>query len=203
SSMPYFCIPTKSACPRRGRVSGELRAPVSSSGSTGSAAITFCHLGHSVFPTSMAMGDPMVMPWRIPPMKRTSSCSNDMRAPRPCPRRRRARVACTSGVVISTPAGSPSSTPTSEGPCDSPAVIQRMFRSFHYWFGGWLTGPSPWRFLVGVCVVWGGFFVVCVCFLSFFVGVFVCVFFALRCVLGLVAGDVELGLVFVFGCFFG
>ena len=52
SSKSYFCIPTKSACPGLGRVSGALRAKftISSSG-TGSADITFSHLGHSLFPT--------------------------------------------------------------------------------------------------------------------------------------------------------
>ena len=52
SSKSYFCIPTKSACPGRGRVNGALRPKslISSSG-TGSADITFSHFGHSELPT--------------------------------------------------------------------------------------------------------------------------------------------------------
>ena len=52
SSKSYFCIPTKSACPGLGRVSGALRAKsfISASG-TGSADITFSHFGHSEFAT--------------------------------------------------------------------------------------------------------------------------------------------------------
>src|SRR5450756_1917302 len=56
---------------------------------------------------------------------RTSSCSNAIRAPRPYPRRRRARATWTSEVVTSTPAGRPSRIPTRAGPCDSPAVNHR------------------------------------------------------------------------------
>ncbi len=52
SSKSYFCIPTKSAWPGRGRVNGALRASFSiSSRGTGSADMTFSHLGHSLFPT--------------------------------------------------------------------------------------------------------------------------------------------------------
>ena len=61
SVWPYFCMPARSAWPGRGRVSGALRAwPASTSGSTGSAAITVCHLGHSVLPTRIATGLPSV-----------------------------------------------------------------------------------------------------------------------------------------------
>ena len=68
----------------RGRVSAALRASASSStGSTGSAAITCSHLGHSVLPISIDTGPPIVRPCRTPPVKRTSSCSNFIRAPRP------------------------------------------------------------------------------------------------------------------------
>ncbi|CAM5702931.1 hypothetical protein SALBM135S_00982 [Streptomyces alboniger] len=84
SSKPYFCMPARSAWPGRGRVSGALRAIVaSSSGSTGSADMTFSHLGHSVLPTMIATGPPMVRPCRTPPRKVTSSFSNFIRAPRP------------------------------------------------------------------------------------------------------------------------
>src|SRR5690606_1591026 len=123
SRQPYFCIPARSACPGRGRVSGALRAsPSSSPGSTGSAAMTCSHLGHSVLATCTATAPPMVRPWRTPPTNVTSSASNFMRAPRPYPRRRRANAAATSAVVTWTSAGSPSRIATSAGPCDSPAV---------------------------------------------------------------------------------
>ena len=57
SSKSYFCMPTRSAWPGRGRVRAALRARASSStGSTGSADITLSHLGHSVLPTWMAIG---------------------------------------------------------------------------------------------------------------------------------------------------
>ncbi len=49
SVKSYFCIPTRSACPGRGRVRAALRAcPFKISASTGSAAITLAHFGHSV-----------------------------------------------------------------------------------------------------------------------------------------------------------
>ena len=59
SSKSYFCIPTKSACPGRGRLSGALRPKslISSSG-TGSADMTFSHLGHSEFATWIEIGPP-------------------------------------------------------------------------------------------------------------------------------------------------
>ena len=59
SSRSYFCMPTKSAWPGRGRVKGALRARslISSSG-TGSADMTFSHFGHSEFPTWIAIGPP-------------------------------------------------------------------------------------------------------------------------------------------------
>jgi hypothetical protein len=126
SSKPYFCIPTRSACPGRGRVSGALRAcPSSSAGSTGSAAITRSHFGHSVLAMRRATGPPRVQPCRTPPRNSTSSRSKLIRAPRPKPRRRRASASARSVVVVRTPAGTPSMTPTSAGPCDSPAVSQR------------------------------------------------------------------------------
>ena len=124
SSRPYFCIPARSACPGRGLVSRSLRAsPSRIDESTGSADITCSHLGHSELATSIAMGPPIVTPCRTPPKIRTTSCSNFIRAPRPTPKRRRARSAPISAVVTCTPAGIPSQTDTSDGPCDSPAVI--------------------------------------------------------------------------------
>ena len=98
SRKPYFCIPVKSACPGRGLVSASARAPVSLSCSTGSADITSCHLGHSVFATVMATGPPIESPCLTPPLIETSSCSNCIRAPRPYPSRRRARESWISEV---------------------------------------------------------------------------------------------------------
>ena len=84
SSKPYFVMPARSACPGRGRVSGALRARSAiSSGSTGSAAITVSHFGHSVLPMRTATGPPWVTPCRTPPMTSSSSASNFIRAPRP------------------------------------------------------------------------------------------------------------------------
>src|SRR6266542_3499739 len=115
-----------SACPGRGRVSGALRAWLAStSGSTGSAAMTVSHLGHSELPTRIATGLPSVTPCRTPPTSSTSSCSKLMRAPRPYPSRRRASSRTMSALVTSIPAGTPSRMATSAGPCDSPAVNQR------------------------------------------------------------------------------
>src|SRR6478672_8355280 len=133
SSKSYFCMPARSACPGRGRVREALRASASSStGSTGSADMTFSHLGHSVLPTSIATGPPRVVPWRTPPTIVTSSCSNFIRAPRPYPSRRRARESWMSAVVTFTWAGSPSRIATRDGPWDSPAVSQRSMRPvFH------------------------------------------------------------------------
>ena len=61
-------MPTRSAWPGRGRVSGRLRATscsaftssaaASASAPTGSGLITVCHLGHSVLPIRMAIGEP-------------------------------------------------------------------------------------------------------------------------------------------------
>ena len=51
--------------PGRGRVSGALRAcAASTSASTGSAAMTVCHFGHSLLPTRIATGLPRVRPCR-------------------------------------------------------------------------------------------------------------------------------------------
>ena len=84
SSKAYFCMPTRSACPGRGRVRAALRARASrTTGSTGSADITCSHLGHSVLPMVRATGPPWVCPCRTPPVRVTSSASNFIRAPRP------------------------------------------------------------------------------------------------------------------------
>ena len=86
-------MPTRSAWPGRGLVSGRLRAisfsaftssaAASAAASTGSGLITVCHFGHSELPTRTAIGDPRVSPCRTPPRNSTSSCSNFIRAPRP------------------------------------------------------------------------------------------------------------------------
>ena len=75
---------------------------------TGSADITLSHLGHSELPTSIAMGPPRVLPCRTPPSTRTASASNFIRAPRPTPRRRRAKSRPMSSLVTATCAGMPS-----------------------------------------------------------------------------------------------
>ena len=83
SRNPYFCIPVKSACPGLGLVRASALAPVSWSASTTSGDITCSHLGHSVFAIVMAIGPPMVLPCRTPPVKETSSSSSFILAPRP------------------------------------------------------------------------------------------------------------------------
>ena len=50
--------------PGQRRVAGDVEGQ--HGGSTGSAAITVSHLGHSVLPISMAIGPPSVRPWRTP-----------------------------------------------------------------------------------------------------------------------------------------
>ena len=63
SVCEYFCIPARSACPGRGRVSGAFRAMLSRSwADTGSADITSCHFGHSEFAMVIATGPPWVKP---------------------------------------------------------------------------------------------------------------------------------------------
>ena len=139
-------MPTRSACPGRGRVRGALRArEASSASSTGSADITACHLGHSLLPTSIAIGDPSDRPWRTPPSTRTSSCSKAMRAPRPTPSRRRRRSSPMSAVVTSMPAGSPSMMATRAAPWDSPAVSQRTMRESSQTTPGPHPEASPTR----------------------------------------------------------
>ena len=88
--------------------------------------MTVCHLAHSLLPILMATGEPRVSPCRTPPRNSTSSRSKDIRAPRPKPSRRRASAVARSSLVTATPAGSPSTVATSAGPCDSPAVSQRI-----------------------------------------------------------------------------
>lgn len=149
SEKPYFCMPGRSACPGRGLVNGSLRpSPANTSGSTGSAAMTCSHLGHSLFPIRIATGPPWVRPCRTPPITSSSSASKFIRGLRPNPSLRRSSWVATSSVVTSTPATMPSSTATRAGPCDSPAVIQRsttldpatLGRS--WWRPGWASTLS-------------------------------------------------------------
>ena len=79
--------------------------PASSAGSTGSAAMTSRHFGHSELWTTTATGPPSVTPCRTPPRISTSSRSNCIRAPRPYPARRRTSSAAMSAVVIAHPGG--------------------------------------------------------------------------------------------------
>ena len=60
-----------------------------------------------------------------PPVTSAASRSIFMRPPRPWPSWRRAMSRLISSAVRRRPAGSPSSTQVSPGPCDSPAVISR------------------------------------------------------------------------------
>ncbi len=83
SSKPYFCMPTRSAWPGRGRVSAAPRPRDISVSSTGSALITSVHFGHSVLPTRSAMGLPIENPCRTPAEIVSSSSSNFIREPRP------------------------------------------------------------------------------------------------------------------------
>ena len=123
SGKAYFCIPARSAWPGLGRVSGALRAwAASRPASTSPGAITVSHLGHSVFPIMMAIGEPRVSPCRNPPSRVTESSSNFMRAPRPAPRRLLAKAAEISGSPTRTWAGTPSIVAIRAWPCDSPAV---------------------------------------------------------------------------------
>ena len=118
SSNPYFCMPTRSAWPGRGRRRGFCVRP-------GAGDISSAHFGHSVLRIMIATGDPSVRPWRTPPRNSSSSSSRRMRGPRPNPRRRRASSVAMSSMATGKPAGSPSTTATRAGPCDSPAVKKR------------------------------------------------------------------------------
>ena len=71
SVKPYLRMPVRSACPGRGRLSGALRPVSGNSWSSGSALMTSVHLGHSVLPISMEIGEPKVEPWRTPVSRRT------------------------------------------------------------------------------------------------------------------------------------
>src|SRR3954453_20595076 len=79
-------------------------------------------------------GLPSVRPWRTPAVTSARSDSIFMRPPRPWPSWRRARSRSMSSGRSSRPAGSPSTTAVSPGPCDSPAVVKRS-----------AIAPQPYR----------------------------------------------------------
>src|SRR5829696_2322703 len=72
-----------------------------------------------------AIGDPSVLPWRMPDMTWARSFSIFMRPPRPWPSWRRARSWSMSSGARRSPAGSPSRRAIRPGPWDSPAVVKR------------------------------------------------------------------------------
>ena len=88
----------------------------------------------SRFLTSIAIGDPIDSPARTPPRNSTRSCSITIRRPRPYPCWRRASSRSTSATRRGTPAGIPSTSATSAGPWDSPAVWNRRWVT--RWDGG-------------------------------------------------------------------
>ena len=115
SSSPYLSMPARSAWPGRGWVR-------TLEGRPGAGDISSSHFGHSVLAISMAIGDPRVRPWRMPPTRLTSSTSKRIRGPRPKPSRRRASPRWMSSAVTRRPAGTPSRITTRARPWDSPAV---------------------------------------------------------------------------------
>ena len=127
SSKPYFCMPTRSAWPGRGRVSAALRGDASRiSGSTGSADITCSHLG------ALGVADHRSRP--VPPASRRGETPPTMvdlvglgLHPRAPPVAESPVGQGVGDVVggIRTCAGRPSRIATREGPWDSPAVSER------------------------------------------------------------------------------
>src|SRR5713101_396603 len=80
---------------------------------------------------TMATGDPIVSPPRIPPTICASSCSIFIRAPRPYPCCRRARSPLIRCRSSRTPAGMPFTIIVSCGPWDSPAVLKVNLLNIH------------------------------------------------------------------------
>ena len=78
SSVPYFSIPARSACPGRGSVIGSTSASGAQTDMRSAA-----QLGKSRFAISSVRGLPMVRPWRSPLLTWTRSFSIFMRPPRP------------------------------------------------------------------------------------------------------------------------
>src|ERR1700722_15542494 len=122
SASPYLSMPERSAWPGRGWV---RTLP----GSPGAGDISSSHFGHSVLAISMATGEPIVRPCRIPPIRVTSSASNRILGPRPYPSRRRASPRWMSSAVTRSPAGTPSRMTTRARPWDSPAVRKRSIQA--------------------------------------------------------------------------
>ena len=69
--------------------------------------MTVDHFGHSVLPTWIAMGPPCVRPCRTPPVSVTSSCSKDIRAPRPWPEAAAGELQVDVGGLHLDPGGQP------------------------------------------------------------------------------------------------
>src|SRR5437588_1053057 len=124
SSAPYFCIPARSACPGRGRVSRS-----DGSGSPNGAIRSRYFCSHSALAIVRAIGAPSVRPWRSPPRTSKASRSRLWRPLRPYPWRRRASSSARALSETGTPAGSPSRIPTRAFPWDSPAVSRRNMGS--------------------------------------------------------------------------
>ncbi len=93
SVRPYLATPARSACPGRGRVTGERRAPPPSttggslfsplSALSAPTRIVYCQFGQSRFSISIAIGPPIVSPARTPDSTSARSDSIAMRRPRP------------------------------------------------------------------------------------------------------------------------
>src|SRR5690606_22605153 len=132
-SKPCLCPPARSACPGRGSVTGATPSPVPSTAivSGQPARSRRC----AAFSSRSATGLPIVRPKRTPARISTRSASTFARPPRPAPSQRLARCASTSAAVSGTPAGIPSTMPTSAAPCDSPAVRNRIIRVRIWDFG--------------------------------------------------------------------
>ena len=80
SSKPYFNVPTRSACPGRGRVSRFV-----GSGSPSAAMSSRYLVSNSTFGIVIATGAPKVRPCRTPARRSKASASNRWRPPRPYP----------------------------------------------------------------------------------------------------------------------
>ena len=134
SRVPYFRAPARSAWPGRTRVtvtarftpdSASATISAASSSVSGAACMIRVQLAWSRFSIVRRIGEPSVRPCRTPAPMTARSLSIAWRAPRPYPRWRRARSTAIVSSVSGIPAGSPSRTTASPGPCDSPAVRNR------------------------------------------------------------------------------
>src|SRR3989440_1563945 len=116
SVWPYFNAPARSAWPGRSRVITLGSKP------SLAAVIWAVQLMWSLFSRTSVTGLPIGTPPRTPLTIRATSVSIFWRPPRPCPPCLRARSRRRSSSLISSPAGKPSITTVSCGPCDSPEV---------------------------------------------------------------------------------